>query len=50
MIFNQSQILYVPFLILSIMATVIASQAMISGMFSIVYQGITTHVNAPFQG
>ncbi|MFA4956302.1 MAG: KUP/HAK/KT family potassium transporter [Candidatus Methanoperedens sp.] len=44
MIFNQAQILYIPFLILSIIATIIASQAMISGMFSIVYQGITTRV------
>jgi KUP system potassium uptake protein len=44
MIFNEAQVLYVPFLILSIIATVIASQAMISGMFSIVYQGITTHI------
>ncbi|HEY9204752.1 MAG TPA: KUP/HAK/KT family potassium transporter [Candidatus Methanoperedens sp.] len=44
MIFQQAQILYVPFLIISIFATVIASQAMISGMFSIVYQGITTRV------
>jgi KUP system potassium uptake protein len=44
MIFQQAQILYIPFLILSIIATVIASQAMISGMFSIVYQGITTHI------
>ena len=44
MIFHNVRILYVPFLILSVMATVIASQAMISGMFSIVYQGITTHV------
>lgn len=44
MIFQQAQILYVPFLILSIIATVIASQAMISGMFSIVYQGITTRI------
>ena len=44
MIFRQAQILYVPFLILSIIATIIASQAMISGMFSIVYQGITTRV------
>jgi KUP system potassium uptake protein len=44
MIFHDSHALYVPFLILSIIATVIASQAMISGMFSIVYQGITTHV------
>jgi KUP system potassium uptake protein len=44
MVFHQAKLLYVPFLILSILATVIASQAMISGMFSIVYQGITTHV------
>jgi len=33
---------YVPFLLLSICATVIASQAMISGMFSIVYQAMNT--------
>ena len=44
MIFRQAQFFYVPFLIISIFATVIASQAMISGMFSIVYQGITTRV------
>ncbi len=44
MIFQQAQILYIPFLVLSILATIIASQAMISGMFSIVYQGITTRV------
>lgn len=44
MIFQQAQVLYVPFLVLSILATIIASQAMISGMFSIVYQGITTRV------
>ncbi|MCZ7384212.1 MAG: KUP/HAK/KT family potassium transporter [Candidatus Methanoperedens sp.] len=44
MVFQQAQILYIPFLILSILATIIASQAMISGMFSIVYQGITTRV------
>jgi KUP system potassium uptake protein len=49
MIFHQAQILYVPFLILSIIATVIASQAMISGMFSIVYQGIMTHVMPLFK-
>jgi KUP system potassium uptake protein len=36
--------LYIPFLILSICATVIASQAMISGMFSIVYQGMMTRI------
>lgn len=44
MIFNETQILYIPFLILSIAATVIASQSMISGIFSIVYQGITTRI------
>lgn len=49
MIFHHSPLLYVPFLILSIMATVIASQAMISGMFSIVYQGITTHIMPMFK-
>ena len=44
MIYEQAHIIYVPFLILSIIATVIASQAMISGVFSIVYQGITTRI------
>lgn len=36
--------LYIPFLLLSIFATVIASQAMISGMFAIVYQAMTTRI------
>jgi len=49
MIFHQAQFLYIPFLLLSIMATVIASQAMISGMFSIVYQGITTRIMPIFK-
>jgi KUP system potassium uptake protein len=49
MVFNQSSLLYIPFLILSIMATVIASQAMISGMFSVVYQGITTRLMPLFK-
>ena len=40
----ETPILYIPFLILTIMATVIASQALISGVFSIVYQGITTRI------
>jgi KUP system potassium uptake protein len=40
MINHISPLIYVPFLLLSIAATVIASQAMISGMFSIVYQGM----------
>ena len=44
MIFSQFKILYIPFLFLSIIATIIASQAMISGIFSIVYQGITTRI------
>ena len=44
MVFSQAQVLYIPFLLLSIAATIIASQAMISGIFSIVYQGITTHI------
>ncbi len=44
MIFFQFEILYIPFLLLSIAATIIASQAMISGIFSIVYQGITTRI------
>ncbi len=49
MIFHESFILYIPFLLLSIVATVIASQAMISGMFSIVYQGIATHIMPLFK-
>ena len=49
MIFHYASSLYVPFLLLSIAATVIASQAMISGMFSIVYQGITTRVMPMFR-
>ncbi|MBW7956595.1 MAG: KUP/HAK/KT family potassium transporter [Deltaproteobacteria bacterium] len=49
MVFNQAQVLYIPFLLLSIAATIIASQAMISAMFSIVYQGITTHVMPLFR-
>ncbi|NLT24969.1 MAG: KUP/HAK/KT family potassium transporter [Syntrophorhabdus sp.] len=49
MILSQSVVLYVPFLILSIIATVIASQAMISGMFSIVYQGINTRLLPMFK-
>jgi KUP system potassium uptake protein len=44
MILSEFGILYIPFLLLSIAATIIASQAMISGIFSIVYQGITTRI------
>ncbi len=49
MVFYQAPLFYIPFLILSIIATVIASQAMISGMFSIVYQGITTRIMPIFR-
>ncbi|GAB4388630.1 MAG: potassium transporter Kup [Thermodesulfovibrionales bacterium] len=44
MVFSEARALYVPFLVLSVAATVIASQAMISGMFSIVYQAMTTRI------
>jgi KUP system potassium uptake protein len=44
MINHISPLIFVPFLILSICATVIASQAMISGMFSIVYQGMAKRI------
>lgn len=36
--------LYIPFLILALLATIIASQAMISAMFSIVYQSISARI------
>lgn len=44
MVRGQAALLYVPFLLLSICATVIASQAMISGMFSIMYQGMMIRI------
>jgi KUP system potassium uptake protein len=49
MIRHEAGILYVPFLVLSIIATIIASQAMISGMFSIVYQGMVTRIMPLFR-
>ncbi len=49
MVLHYANIVYVPFLLLTITATVIASQAMISGMFSIVYQGINTRVMPMFK-
>ncbi|MDD2850622.1 MAG: KUP/HAK/KT family potassium transporter [Desulfuromonadaceae bacterium] len=49
MIQDQSPLLYIPFLLLTIMATIIASQAIISGVFSIVYQGITTRLMPLFK-
>src|SRR3972149_6517494 len=44
MVLKQTSLLYIPFLILSIIATVVASQAMISGMFSIMYQAMNTRI------
>ncbi len=49
MIQSQSSLAYIPFLILTIFATIIASQAIISGVFSIVYQGITTRLMPLFK-
>jgi KUP system potassium uptake protein len=44
MVKGQVPLLYIPFLVLTVLATIIASQALISGVFSIVYQGITTRM------
>ena len=44
MVVSQASFLYIPFLGVSILATIIASQAMISGLFAIVYQGINTRI------
>ena len=44
MVRHQAPYLYIPFLVLTILATIIASQAIISGAFSVVYQGITTRI------
>lgn len=44
MVQHQAPALYIPFLVLTVLATIIASQAMISGVFSIVYQGVTTRM------
>lgn len=44
MVVAQARFLYIPFLAVSILATIIASQAMISGLFAIVYQGINTRI------
>lgn len=49
MVQHQAAPLYIPFLVLTIAATIIASQAMISGVFSIVYQGITTRIMPMFR-
>lgn len=44
MVLGQNGALYVPFVVLGILATAIASQALISGVFSVVYQGIMTGI------
>lgn len=44
MVQSQTPFLYIPFLLLTVAATIIASQSIISGAFSIVYQGITTRL------
>ncbi|HQC11688.1 MAG TPA: KUP/HAK/KT family potassium transporter, partial [Smithellaceae bacterium] len=44
MVRHQAAFLYIPFLLLTFLATIIASQSIISGTFSIVYQGITTRI------
>lgn len=49
MVLHYADSLYIPFLLLSIAATIIASQAMISGTFSIVYQAIATRIMPVFK-
>ena len=44
MVQHQASLLYIPFLLLTVAATIIASQSIISGTFSVVYQGITTRL------
>ena len=44
MIKSVSPNIYVGFVILAILATIIASQAMISGIFSVLYQAMTTKI------
>jgi KUP system potassium uptake protein len=44
MVHKVSDVLYIPFIILALFATIIASQAMISAVMSLVYQGITTRI------
>ena len=44
MIQTQAPYLYIPFLLLTVVATIIASQSIISGVFSIIYQWITTRL------
>ncbi len=41
---NLSHLLYIPFLILALLATIIASQAMISAVMSLIFQGINLRI------
>lgn len=49
MIHTQAGWLFPPFLVLSLLATIIASQSLISGIFSIMYQCMATHVMPLFK-
>lgn len=49
MVVAQAHFLYIPFLATSILATIIASQAMISGLYAIVYQAINTRILPMFK-
>ncbi len=49
MIDSQARFLYIPFLLISLCATIIASQAMISGLFAIIYQAINTRILPMFK-
>lgn len=49
MVVAQAHFLYIPFLTTSILATIIASQAMISGLYAIVYQAINTRILPMFK-
>ncbi len=44
MISSECSFLFVPFLLISILATIIASQAMISGLFSVIYQAMNVRI------
>nr|WP_319537749.1 KUP/HAK/KT family potassium transporter [uncultured Methanospirillum sp.] len=44
MVYAEAELIYIPFLLVMIMASVIASQAVISGIFSITFQAISTHL------
>lgn len=49
LIHSQAPLLYIPFLTLCLLATVIASQSLISGLFSIMYQSMATHIMPLFK-